>query len=152
MVRTSVLGSAAALTAVVLLSSSANAAQPKNAAQHKSLALAQLAAGDVVEITTAGGRYRFEIVDTATGEARGQAAYGSEPYSPQHRVFLLGSTHGNDAKSTGMMFVQMHRLRVGMRLELGVRSLKQSDRQLTSPIQTIRVKPAVRDQVAMLVR
>ena len=146
MLRTFVLGPVVALAAVVLFTQSAHAAGPK------SLALDELAAGDIVEITTATGRYRFEIVDSATGETRGQAAYGSDPYSPAHRVFLLGSTHGRDAKSAGMMLVQMHRIRVGMQLEIGVRSRKESDRRLTAPIQSIRITPATQDQVAMVVR
>ena len=146
MLRTSVLGSAFALAAVVLSSGSALAAGPS------ALALDELAAGDVIEITTDTGRYRFEVVDATTGETRGQAAYGSDPYSPAHRVFVLGSTHGRDAKSAGMMLVQMHQIRVGMRLELGVRSKNQGDRHLTAPIKSIRVAPAAQDQVAMLAR
>jgi hypothetical protein len=134
-----------------LLSSAAGAYEPPAAEPNqKSLALDELAAGDVVEITTAAARYRFEIVDAATGETLGQAAYGSDPYSAARRVYLLGATHGREAQAAGMMLVQMHRVRVGMKLELGVRSLRESDRRFTAPIETIRVTPATRDQVALL--
>lgn len=146
MLRTSVLGSAVALAAVLSSTSNATATGPST------LALAELAAGDIVEITTDTGRYRFEMVNTTTGETRGQAAFGSDPYSRSHRVFVFGSTQGRDAKSAGMMLVEMHRIRVGMKLELGVRSKKDSDRHFTAQIKSIRVTPATQDQVAMLAR
>ena len=47
-----------------------------------------------------------------------------------------------------MMLVQMRRVRVGMRLELGVDSLEQRDRQLTAPVTGFRVVPRT-DKVAI---
>jgi hypothetical protein len=148
MLRTSVLTGSLALATLVCLSTAANAANPSP----RDVVLEELSAGDVLEVTTAKGRFQFEMVNAQTGETRGRAAYGSDPYGRERQVFVLGSTHGREALGQGMMLVQMHRVRVGMRLELGIGSQQQHDRQLTEAVRSIRVVPRTGDRVAMLVR
>ena len=148
MLRTFVLSGSVALASLVCLSTATEAANPGP----RDIVLEDLSAGDVLEVTTAKGRYTFEIVNAETGEARGRAAYGGAPYGQTRRVFVFGSTHGREALGQGMMLIQMNRVRVGMRLELGVGSEKQQDRHLTEAVRSIRVVPRTGDRVAMLVR
>ena len=146
MLRTSALTGGLALASLVCLSTAAHAASPTD------VMLEDLSAGDVLEVTTAKGRFEFEVVNAKTGEMRGRAAYGGDPFGRQRRVFVLGSTRGREALGQGMMPVQMHRIRVGMRLELGIGSQQQRDRHLTETVKTIRVVPRTTNRVAMLMQ
>ena len=111
-----------------------------SAAEVNRLTLADLSPGARFEIATAEHFYRGEIVDPKTGEAKLAASADGLQFTQPRTVFLLGATQGRAADADGLMLVKMNQLQTGMRVELGVGSLDESDRRLTETVRQIRVE------------
>ncbi len=101
--------------------------------------MGNLNSGSRFEIATTDRVYRGEMVDPTTGEARLSASRDGVQFSEPATVFLLGSTQGRQAEAGGLMLVKMNQLQTGMRVELGLGSLQESDRCVTEPIQSLHV-------------
>jgi hypothetical protein len=111
-----------------------------SAAEVNRLTLADLSPGARFEIATAEHVYRGELVDPKTGEVKLAASVDGLQFTQPRTVYLLGATQGRTAEAEGLMLVKMNQLQTGMRLELGVGSLDESDRHLTAPLRMIRVE------------
>jgi hypothetical protein len=101
-----------------------------------SLCYSQLAAGQKFEIQTADCVYRGRLTDRASGECQLSAATDGSNFAPPRTVYLLGATAGRQARQ---MFVLMHEVKVGMRMELGLGDLDERHRQITSEVKAIRL-------------
>ena len=115
----------------------------------KVLSLDTLVAGQSFEITTADRVLRCELIQPATGEALVNGSWDGKHFGPQRRVFLLGATQGQQPESGGLTLILMHEVREGMRLELGMGSLDQRDRRVTTPVRSFKLLPN-NDSVAAL--
>jgi hypothetical protein len=103
----------------------------------KQITLGNLNPGSRFEISTTDRVYRGEMVDPTTGEARLAASRNGVEFSQPQTVFLLGSTQGRQAEAGGLMLVKMNQLQTGMRVELGLGSLQDSDRCVTEPVRAL---------------
>jgi hypothetical protein len=101
--------------------------------------LSGLQPGSRFEISTTDRVYRGEMVDPTTGEARLAASRDGVQFSQPQTVFLLGATQGRQAEAGGLMLVKMNQLQTGLRVELGLGSLQESDRCVTGPIRALHV-------------
>jgi hypothetical protein len=111
-----------------------------SAAEVSRLTLADLSSGARFEIATADHVYRGELVDPKTGEAKLATSSDGLQFTQPRTVFLLGATQGRTADADGLMLVKMNQLQTGMRVELGIGSLDESDRRVTEPVRMIRVE------------
>ena len=102
-----------------------------------SLWIDDLAPRDRLEVRTTDHHFRFEMVDPSTGEALASLSTDGVHFGPADQVFLLGATKGRHAE--GLMFVRMGQVKVGKRIELGVRTLDSRNRRITAPVESIRV-------------
>ncbi|HEY2826789.1 MAG TPA: hypothetical protein VGJ04_04255 [Pirellulales bacterium] len=105
----------------------------------KQIALANLNPGSRFEISTTDRVYRGEMVDPTTGETRLAASRDGVQFSQPQTVYLLGATQGRQAAAGGLMLVKMNQLQTGMRVELGLGSLQESDRCVTEPVQSLHI-------------
>jgi hypothetical protein len=105
----------------------------------RQIKLGNLNSGSRFEIATTDRIYRGEMVDPTTGEARLSASRDGIQFSEPATVFLLGSTQGRQAEAGGLMLVKMNQLQTGMRVELGLGSLQESDRCVTEPVRTLHI-------------
>jgi hypothetical protein len=101
-----------------------------------SLAHSRLAVGQAFEIQTADCAYRGHLVDRSTGECQLASSEDGQHFAAPRTVYLLGATAGRQA---GQLFVLMHEVKVGMRMELGLGGLDQKNREVTSEVKAIRV-------------
>jgi hypothetical protein len=103
-----------------------------------SLSHRQLTAGQEFRIETANRVYRGHLVDPETGEcqmATSAGAAGTEFAKPR-TVYLLGATAGPQPRQ---MFVLMHEVKVGLRMELGIGDLDANHRRITSQVLSIKL-------------
>jgi hypothetical protein len=105
----------------------------------KQIKLGDLNPGSRFQISTSDRVYRGEMVDPTTGEARLAASRDGLQFSQPQTVYLLGATQGRQAEAGGLMLVKMNQLQTGMRVELGLGSLQESDRCVTEPVRTLHV-------------
>ncbi|HTQ39503.1 MAG TPA: hypothetical protein VMJ32_10770 [Pirellulales bacterium] len=106
----------------------------------RQLSLTKLNPGSRIEISTTDRVYRGELLDPATGETRLAASRDGVQFSQPQTAFLLGATQGRTSEADGLMLVKMNQLQTGLRVELGLGSLQESDRYLTEPVQGLRVE------------
>jgi hypothetical protein len=111
------------------------------------LYLDDLQSGQQFAVETEHASYVFQWVGSASGETRATASLDGDPQAKTHRVYLLGSTWGAQPGDGGITLVLMRQLRVGMPMELGVNTLDEKDRRLSSKVKSIRL---LGDQVAAL--
>jgi hypothetical protein len=103
------------------------------------LYLDDLQAGQQIAVETEHAAYVFQWVDAATGETLARASLDGGPMAKTHRVYLLGSTWGAQPGDGGITLVLMRQLRVGMPMELGINTLDENDRRLSSKVKSIRL-------------
>ena len=97
----------------------------------------QLRAGQRFEIATSDRIVRGEFVDPKTGECVVATSTTGHSFGPSQRVWLLGSTQGDQVGAGGLQLVLMHQVRVGMKIELGLGDLSRENRVLTKPVRSI---------------
>lgn len=101
-----------------------------------SLSHGQLQVGQRFEIATADQVFRGVLVDRTTGECQMTTSTDGTNFSSPRTVYLLGATAGRQGPQ---MMVLMREVRVGLKMELGVDSLSQDNRLVTSNVRAIRL-------------
>lgn len=129
------------MAAIAALSFCAATAQAAGENQ-RVLSLDTLAAGQSLEITTADRVLRCDLINPVTGEALVSGSWDGKNFGTQRRVFLLGATQGQQPGSGGLTLILMHEVREGMRVELGMGSLDERDRRVTTPVQSVKLLPS----------
>ena len=119
---------------LALLLGTAGWVQAKN---NQELSLRDLQPGQTVEIQTAERTFRFQMIDRSTGQAEARVSVDGVRFGEPGRVFLLGATRGRQSGGGGITFVIMHRVKVGMAMELGIPSMAENDRWISSPVKRI---------------
>ena len=122
-------------TATVLFALATMAAVPDT--EVSSLVHDQLAVGQKFEIETADHVYRGQLLDRATGECQLASSSDGATFSPLRTVYLLGATVGPQQRQ---MFVLMHEVKVGMKMELAFGDLEQKNRLITGEVKAIKLR------------
>ncbi len=86
------------------------------------------------EFRTTGRTYRAEVVDPRAGECLVSASSDGISYSKPRKAFLLGSTHG---PQSGVAFVIMGQVKVGLGIELALEDHSKPNRFLTPDVTSI---------------
>jgi len=108
------------------------------AASLSELSIATLRNGDKVEIKTEKRFYRAIVVNPSAGETMTAVSIDGVNFSKPKKMFILGSTRGRPAGSI-LTLVRMGEIRRGWKLELGIGSLSQGDRVLSTPVKSVKV-------------
>lgn len=104
--------------------------------QVSSIAHRHMPVGQSFEIETTDQVFRGQLVDRSTGECQMIVSDDGKKFSPSRTVFLLGATAGPQGPQ---MLVRMHEVQVGLKMELGVDDLEQSNRLITSEVTHIKL-------------
>ena len=127
------------IVGLAILFGAARAAQTR---EIEELSIDELPPGQQIEIQTTARFYRIEMIDQSTGAAQANVSIDGQKYGEPQRLYLLGATWGRQQGDGGITLVIMHRVKVGMSMELGIRSLEEADRWISSPVKRIRLLPA----------
>lgn len=118
------------------------AARSAQTREIEELSIDELPPGQQIEIQTTARFYRIEMIDRSTGAVQAEVSTDGRKYADAHRIYLLGATRRPQQGDGGITLVIMHRIKVGMSMELGIRSLQEADRWISSPVKRITVLPA----------
>jgi hypothetical protein len=121
-------------SAAVLFALATMAASPDK--EVDSLCHSQLDPGQKFEIQTADRIYRGQLLDRATGQCQLASSADGATFDAPRTVYLLGATTGRQDRQ---MFVLMHEVKVGLKMELGLGDLDSRHRQLTDEVTAIRL-------------
>lgn len=95
----------------------------------------QLEVGQKLLIETEKRTYRLEMVDPRSGEMLTEVSTDGKKFSPPTKVYFLGSTAGRYPE----MLVTMGQLRKGKRIELGLGTLDEENRAITTSVTSIQL-------------
>jgi hypothetical protein len=86
------------------------------------------------EFRTTGRTYRAEVLDAKAGECLVSASKDGVSFSKPRKAFLLGATHGPES---GVAFVIMGQVKVGLGIELALEDHSKANRFLTPDVTAI---------------
>ncbi len=121
-------------TLVLLASAAAIQANAAQADAIATLSRSEMKPRQIYEFRTTGRTYRAEVVDPRAGECLVSALRDGVAYSAPRKAYLLGATRGPES---GMSFVIMGQVKVGLGIELALEDHAQANRFLTPDVTAI---------------
>ena len=94
-----------------------------------------VAVGQAFQIETTDQIFRGQLLDRSTGECQMTISSGGR-LAPSRTVYLFGATAGRQDRQ---MLVLMHKVKVGLRMELGLDDLEQENRLITGKVKAIKL-------------
>jgi hypothetical protein len=125
------------ITPVGLVLAFALSASPVMEHPVQAVSYQQLQPGQAFQIVTGDQVFQANLVDPSTGECHGTYSIPGGATPEEHRMWLLGASHGPQAGGDGLSLVLMHQIRVGMRMEIGDGDLATEHRMFTAPVRSI---------------
>jgi hypothetical protein len=119
------------LVAPLLLLPLATAVQAEAIA---TLSRSEMKPRQLYEFRTTGRTYRAEVLDPHAGECLVSASTDGVLFSKPRKAFLLGSTQG---PQSGVSFVIMGQVKVGLGIELAIEDHSKQNRFLTPDVTSI---------------
>ena len=95
---------------------------------------AEMKPGQIYEFQTTGRTYRAEVLDPKSGQCRVSASSDGVEFGKPRTAFVLGATRG---PQTGITFVIMGEVKVGLGIELAMEDYGKKNRYLTPEVTSI---------------